>query len=505
MSDLVIRGGGTISVETEALVVEAVRLAAVSHLLDGWATRAGDIRHRLDEFAAADPSGGVRDAMLDLDTARSGFTDSGRRTAELSWSLRTSAGQYGRAEWLSALLADAGERAAAGLLGVLAPGLLLAAASAASILAPGVALGSAFLGTEATVAGLLALVETHGPPILSDPAFVALVRATGDHVDEFLAGLLRSGGLFGLGAGLDAPENAALLLGAATVLGAMTGSRALRETDVRVTGVATPVSAVSPLGPAAPSTPAPRGIAELADRIPSAAPGGPQVRIERYDGPRGPQWIVYSSGTVDFGAVPASEPYDMTSNVHVVTDASDRAGLVGMPLDAGAAERSVRAAMEAAGVASGDPVLVVGHSAGAIIAANLAADPDLDVVGAVTFGGPVAQAPTASTPVLSVVHSQDPVPALGGSGVVADGRLVVERSVEGSPSVDHPLPAHALAAYRDTARLVDGSEHPRVQEFVRLVEDVAGGGPAQTTYWHAERAPSSLTSSVSPSDAPPGR
>jgi len=73
---------------------------------------------------------------------------------------------------------------------------------------------------------------------------------------------------------------------------------------------------------------------------------------------------------------------------------------------------------------------------------------------------------------------------------VADGRLVVERSVEGSPSVDHPLPAHALAAYRDTARLVDGSEHPRVQEFARLVEDVALGGPAQTTYWHAERAPS---------------
>ena len=68
------------------------------------------------------------------------------------------------------------------------------------------------------------------------------------------------------------------LLGAVTVLGAMTGSRALRETDVRVAGAATPVSAVSPLGPPAPSTPAPRGIAELADRIPSASPGGPQAK-----------------------------------------------------------------------------------------------------------------------------------------------------------------------------------------------------------------------------------
>lgn len=488
MNDLAIRGGGTISVETEALVAESVRLAAVSHILEEWAARVGGIRHRLGEHAATDPSD--RDALLDLDTARSGFAAGGARAAELSWSLRTSAGRYGTAEWLSTFLAEAGKRAAAGLLGILAPGALLTAASAAAILAPGVAISSAVLGTEATVSGLLKLVETHGSPILSDPAFVALVRATGDHVDEFLAGLLRSAGLFGLGPGLDAPENAALLLGAVATLGAITGSRVLRETDVRVTGATTPVSAVSPLGPPASSTPPPRGIAELADRIPPASPGGPQVRIERYDGRNGPQWIVYSSGTVDFGTVPGAQPYDTTSNVHVVSDASERAGLVGLPPDAGAAERSVRAAMEAAGVAPGDPVLVVGHSAGAIIAANLAADPDLGVVGAVTFGGPVAQAPTASTPVLSVVHSEDLVPALGGSGVTADGRLIVERSLERSPSADDLLPAHALTAYRDTARLVDESEHPRIQEFARLVDLVSGSGPAQTTYWHAARAPS---------------
>ncbi|MGR0218796.1 lipase family protein [Agromyces sp. ZXT2-6] len=490
MSDLVIRGGGATSVETEALVVEAARLAAVSHILDGWSARVGGIRHRLGEIAAAEGSETLGGLVIDLDTAQSGFTAGGVRTAELAWSLRMGAGRYGRAEWLSTLLAEAGERVTAGMLGIVAPGLLLAGASAAAILAPGLAVGSAIMGTEATAAGLLALVEAHGLPILSDPAFVALVRATGDHVDEFVAGLFRSGGLFGLGAGLEAPENSALLLGAATVLGVVTGSRALRETDVRVTGVATPVSAVSPLGPPAPGTAAPRGTGDLADRIPAPPPGGPQVRIERYDGPDGPRWIVYSSGTVDFGPVPRGEPYDTTSNVHVVTDASERAGLVGMPLDSGAAERSVRAAMEAAGVASGDPVLVVGHSAGGIIAANLAADPDLDVVGAVSFGGPVAQVPTAATPVLSVVHSEDLVPALGGSGVVADGRLVVERSIDASPSLDEPLPAHALTAYRDTAELVDGSDHPRVEEFTRLVGEITGGGPARTTYWHAGRAPS---------------
>lgn len=501
MGDLVIRGGGAVSVETEALVVEAVRLAAASHILDGWAARVGDIRQRLGGLAVDDPTKAVLGALLDLDTVQAGFAAGGERAGELSWSLRTGAERYAQAEWLSAFLADAGERVAAGLFGVLAPGALLTVASAAAILAPGVAAGSALLGSDATAAGLLALVESHGLPILSDPAFVALVRAAGDHADEFLAGLLRSGGLFGLGAGLDAPENAALLLGAATVLGLVTGSRALRETDVRVSRMPTPVSAVSPLGPSTPSIAAPRGIGDLADRIPSPPSGGPQVRIERYDGDDGPRWIVYSSGTVDFRAVPDAEPYDTTSNVHVVSDASERAALAGLPLDAGAAERSVRAAMEAAGVASGDPVLVVGHSAGGIIAANLAADPDLNVVGAVSLGGPVAQAPTAATPVLSVVHSEDLVPALGGTGVDAEGRLIVERSVARPPSLEDPLPAHALTAYRDTAELVDESEHPRVEEFRRLIAEVTGGGYARTTRWHAEREPAE----VSPSDAPPGR
>lgn len=490
MSDLVIRGGGVVSVETEALALEAARLAAVSHVIDGWAARVGGIRLRLEGVAADDPGHEVRAALLDLDTVRAGFAAGGARAAELSASLAAGAGRYAQAEWLSSLLADAGERAAAGLLGMVAPGALLAGASAASILAPGLALGTVLAGSGATTAGLLALVEQHGLPLLSDPAFVGLVRAMGDHVDEFVAGLFRSGGLFALGAGLGAPENATLLLGAATVLGLVTGSRALRETDVRVTGRPTPGSAVSPFGPAAPSTAPPRGVGDLADRIPSASPGDPQVRIERYDGADGPRWIVYSSGTVDFAAVPAREPYDSTSNVHVVADASERAAAVGMPLDSGAAERSVRAAMDAAGVAPGDPVLVVGHSAGGIIAANLAADPDLDVVGAVSFGGPVAQVPTSATPVLSVVHSEDLVPALGGSGVAADGRLVVERSIEtGAPSLDDPLPAHALSAYRGTAALVDESDHPRVAEFTRLVDEVTGGGPARTTLWHAERAP----------------
>ncbi|MGR2752327.1 hypothetical protein [Agromyces arachidis] len=503
MSDLVVRGGGVVSIETEALLAEATRLAAAAHLLEGWAARAAGVRDRLGDLpgGSADVVGSLHGALLDLDTARSGFIDGSRRATELSWSLRAGAGAYARAEWLSTFIGDAGARAAAGLLGLLAPGALLTAAASAALLAPGVALAGAVAGREATSAALLALVERHGLPILSDPAFVDLVRASVDSADEFVAGLLRSGGLFGLGPGIDAPEGAALLVASAAALGWLTGAGALRETEVRVARV-TPVSAVSPLGPAAHASTPPRGIGDLADRIPSPSPGGAQIRIERYDGRDGPSWIVYSSGTVDFGAVPGSEPYDTTSNLHVVADASERAALVGLSGDSGAAERAVRAAMASAGVAAGDPVLVVGHSAGGIVAANLAADPDLEVVGAVSLGGPVAQVPTADTPVLSVVHSEDLVPALGGRGVASDGRLVVERGITtAAPTREDPLPAHALVEYRGTARLIDESEHPSVAAFGRVLDGVAVGGSAQTTYWHAERVPADLT----PSGGRPGR
>jgi hypothetical protein len=92
--------------------------------------------------------------------------------------------------------------------------------------------------------------------------------------------------------------------------------------------------------------------------------------------------------------------------------------------------------------------------------------------------------------VLSVEHSEDLVPATGGTGVTADGRLVVERSLAPlEPTLDDPLPAHALTAYRGTADVIDGSDDPRLAEFARLVDDLTDGASATTTEWHAERVP----------------
>ena len=495
MSDLTIRGGGAVSVETEALTAEAVRLGVVGRILEGWAFRAGGIQDRLAEIAWGDSDPGPQIAARELDTALAGFRTAAADTASLSSSLHWSAAGYGAAEWLATFGGDLGARITAGMLGMTAPGLLLSGASAAVLLAPGFALGAVIAGPEG-VAAVSALVEQRGLPVLSDPAFVSIVRAAGGTLDEFIAGLFRSGGLFGVGAALGAPENAALLLAAASAVGLVTGARALRETEVRIDRwSATPASTVSPLGPSRSGPPV--GFADLAERVPSGPPGAPQIRIERYEAADGPRWIVYSSGTVDFGAVPHHEPYDSTSNLHMVADASAPAGAVGLPAQSAAGERAVRAAMEAAGVGPGDPVLLAGHSAGGTIAANLAADPELNVVGAVSLGGPVAQVASGSTPVVSVEHAEDLVPATAGHGVTADGRLAVERSLGRlEPTLEHPLPAHSLTAYRETAGLLDDSDDARLAEFRRLLEAHTGGASAVTTEWHAER--------VSPPGPEPG-
>lgn|GEM_PF-1950000 len=496
MSGLEVRGGGPHSVETEALIGEAVRLAAVAHLVQGWATRAAALRGEADGLAsdprASSGADGARAAAIDLDTAQTGFGAADRAATDLSTALGLSATRYVMAEGLAHGLVEAGRRTAAGLIGLAASGMLLPGAAAAAI-----ALGPAVVGATLALAfdggghaeAVGAVIARHGLPILSDPAFVGLVRVAADQADEVLAGLFRSAGLFAIGSAIDAPENAGLVLAAAGVVGLMSGSQALRETAVSAP-VRTSAPDAGAGGRSAAEGAAPvRGIGDLAERIPPSDADGPQVRIERYDDARGPRWIVYSAGTADFGLTPADEPYDMTANLHGVAGASVLGDLVGLPAEAAASERALRASMAEAGVRPGDPVIVVGHSAGGMVAANLAADPDLDVVAAVSFGGPVAQAATGDTPVLSVAHAEDLVPATAGSGMAAGGRVEVGRSLGAqTPGPDGAVPAHAIDRYRETARLIDGDDDPRLAEFRELVTGFTdGAAPADVSYWRVER------------------
>ncbi|MGY4858878.1 hypothetical protein [Cryobacterium sp. AP23] len=255
---------------------------------------------------------------------------------------------------------------------------------------------------------------------------------------------------------------------------------------------AAPRSAPTPAGKPGPgpaSTPAsdrvarlpaprpPAGFADLADRIPTADDGG-QVRIERYGDPAHPSWLVYLGGTLEWSPAGSTEPWDMTSNVNAVAD--QEAG----------SYRAVLAAMQAAGVQPGDPVVPVAHSQGGLIAAELAARGDINAVGLVTFGAPAGQvAIPDGLPAIAVEHSDDIIPALGGTAAEDDARLYVRREVFAGVEVPtaEALPAHQLASYRETARLVDASVEPRLLAFREQLGGIVGTTPGEQSIWRAER------------------
>ena len=233
----------------------------------------------------------------------------------------------------------------------------------------------------------------------------------------------------------------------------------------------TPVTA-APVGHARPVA-APEGVRGLAERIPRAKAGEPQVRIERYGSADAPSWIVYVGGTIDWHPEPTTEPWDLTSNVVAV--AEEQAG----------SYRAVVDAMAQAGIGPDDPVTQVGHSQGGLIAAEVAATEKFNTVAVLTFGAPAGQVPVpAAIPMLAVAHTDDIVPALGGTAndATADGNahLLVRRELYGETPVpvDVPLPAHRMTTYAETAALIDESNDPRIVAFTAGIAAAIAVAPA---------------------------
>jgi len=242
---------------------------------------------------------------------------------------------------------------------------------------------------------------------------------------------------------------------------------ALEETDVRVWRSRPPHVGA-----------APRGFVDVADRIPESAVGAPQLRVERYDQPDGSRhWIVYATGTIDWGLVPGAEPWDDTSNV------------VGAAGGSAASTRAAIEALRAAGWRTGDPVLPVGHSQGGIVAAAIATSGAVPVPMLVTFGSPTAGAAVApGVTNVAVEHSDDPVPALGGGPCPLDAsRLVVRETTPVLAGPDGAVPTHAMRGYRVTAEQMDQASDPRLVAARKELRAFTGGQPGEVTLWRAER------------------
>ncbi|MGV8978236.1 MAG: hypothetical protein ACOH17_09345 [Cellulomonas sp.] len=132
------------------------------------------------------------------------------------------------------------------------------------------------------------------------------------------------------------------------------------------------------------------------------------VAVTRLDHPDGTRsWLVAVPGT-EAGSVGGANPLDMQSNLELLGGQSS------------AASELTVAAMEQAGIAPGEPVLLAGHSQGGMTAMALAASVVVTsrfaITHVLTAGSPVAgMSAQPGVQVLNVEHTTDVIPALDGS------------------------------------------------------------------------------------------
>lgn len=328
--------------------------------------------------------------------------------------------------------------------------------------------------TPAQQASAVGAIVKRDPGLITSPGFVRGVRGVVSNMDGFWAGFagLPPGVASALGAG-GLPASAAAVAGVGRRFGLF------EESPVQVSRVTTTEGAT-----------APRSLTDRINRIPDATPGGSgaQIRIDRYSTPgEEDRFDVYLAGTVTFDPHATTEPFDLTSDVVGVAQASP------------GAERAAAEAMQRAGVTSKTPVVLNGYSEGGLIATLLASSGDYNVKGLVTFGAPAGQVPVAAhVPVVTVRNTDDLVPATGGYDVNPHVVVVARRAFDGH---DIPntlvVPAHELPAYLKTVALADGSSNTALQDVLRPLDQFGSGTGAttagvgtthiETTLWRAVR------------------
>ncbi len=244
---------------------------------------------------------------------------------------------------------------------------------------------------------------------------------------------------------------------------AATGSRSLPGATVRLADVlATPFrdgTAVVTAQPAMPTDDASGPPRTSADLLRGLAlrdlndDGGGAVDVRILGGAGGRRVIVDITGTTVWNLDPrrrTPQASDFGTNLRTLANESS------------VFERGVIEALRRAGVRRGEPIMLVGHSQGGMIAARLAADlgagTEFTVTHLVTAGSPVGLAAVPdSVSVLSMQNRGDVVPELDGADNPRRANWVTVQTDHGDGSV---LAKHSLQSYLAGAVDLDRSADP---------------------------------------------
>ncbi|MCU1430968.1 MAG: alpha/beta hydrolase [Actinotalea sp.] len=497
----VIGGAGGTSAHLDDLDAAAAALERAADLLDASAHAAHDVAELVEEAAAWSPATAplarvLTDPLVDPWRGARAAAASVRATAA---ALRTAADLYRRADLDVAGRLRNGGILAGSVLGEAGPVAWLAVGALAAVGAVGVAIhvtsvralqytpGVGGLVLRGLGAGPLAgasgpvgwVSRLYGGPGLVPsglgPPTVGTVETLVPGMSSFLlaAGPGRSHLL-----GRDPVPLAAASIGNGTrvatlLLGTPTSgllmTRAIQAASSR------------------PPERAPQGMGDVLDDVHARYPdphspgaGGlpGSVGVQRLDHSDGSaSWVVTIPGTEEWSPLAGQNPLDLQTDLDVVA---------GRPDDA---TELVTRAMIAAGVPPDEPVLLAGHSLGGIVAMEMAQDrafqERFSVAAVLTAGSPVGAGESADLPpgvqTLHLEHEQDYVHGLDGRPNGDRPRSTTVRAdlgrapwVSDPTSAGSPVQAHAASGYAETARAIEGSDHPSIQAFEAAVGRVLG-------------------------------
>jgi hypothetical protein len=306
-----------------------------------------------------------------------------------------------------------------------------------------------------------------------------------------LAGLPGPLGSSGLQARLTAdPALADLAVQLATVAG--TGGVPLPSATAGLAGLlasrfadGTPVVSARPGLPTGDGTGPPRGAADLIRALELRGAhndGGGAVDVRILDGPAGRRVIVDLTGTTVWNLDPrrrTPQVSDLGTNLRAL---ADRPSVF---------ERGVLQALRQAGVRPGEPIMLVGHSQGGMVAARLAGrlrgEAGLTVTHLVTAGSPIGLAPVpGSVTVLSLQNAGDLVPELDGADNPRRGNWITVRTARGDSSV---LGKHSVQSYLAGAGDLDASADESLAQWRRSAAGFLTADRVRTQVFEIRRGP----------------